>query len=150
MAVEQMWIIYQYLFKGVFFPVVLKIESRVQDTSEMFNFIDVLYDSTILTENYMLLSFDIVNMLPNTDNELGLQAVKNALQDALDAREEQFLPTVCIIEALKIWLKHNNSIFNRKHFLQNDGIAQIPHMSCSYRDIAIEQFEKKKHYNIIL
>ena len=48
-----------------------------------------------------LVSFDIVNMFPNIDNESGLQAVKNALE----AREEQFPPTLCIIEALELCLK---------------------------------------------
>ena len=36
------------------FPEVLKIESRVQDTSEMLNFIDFLNDSKIPPENCML------------------------------------------------------------------------------------------------
>ena len=121
------------------FPEVLKIESRVQDTSEMLNFIDFLNDSNILTENCTLVSFDIVNMFPSIDNDSGLQAVKNALE----AREEQFPPALCIIEALELCLKCNNSIFNNKHFLQNDSTAQGPHMSCSYSDIAIEQFDKK-------
>ena len=121
------------------FPEVLKIESRVQDTSEMLNFIDFLNDSNILTENCMLVSFDITNIFPNIDNESGLQAVKNTLE----AREEQFPPTLCKIEALELCLKCNNSIFNKKHFLQNDSTAQRPHMSCSYGDIAIEQFDKK-------
>ena len=122
------------------FPEVLKIESRVQDTSEMLNFIDFLNDSNILTESCMLVSFDIVNMFPSIDNDCALQAVKNALE----AREEQFAPALCIIEAFELCLKYNNSIFNKKHFLQNDGTAQGPHMSCSYSDIAIEQFYKKR------
>ena len=62
------------------FPEVLKIKSRVQDTSEMLNFIDFLNDSNILMENCMLVSLDIVNMFPSIYNESGLQAVKNALE----------------------------------------------------------------------
>ena len=116
------------------FPEVLKIESRVQDTSEMLNFIDFLNDSNILTENCMLVNFDIVNMFPSINNESGLQAVKNALE----ARAGQFPPTPCITEALELCLKCNNSIFNKRHFLQNDSTAQGPHVSCSYGDIAIE------------
>ena len=86
-------------------------------------------------------------MFPSIDNESGLQALKKALE----AREEQFPPTLCIIEALELCLKCNNSIFNKKHFLQNDGTAQGPHMSCSYGDIAIEQFDKKAlEYNPVV
>ena len=121
------------------FPEILKIKSRVQVTSKMLNFIDFLNDSNILTEDCMLVSFDIVNIFPSIDNESGLQAVKKAVE----AREEQFPPTLCMIEALEFYLKCNNSIFNKRHFLQDDGTAQAPHMSCSYGDIAIEQVDKK-------
>ena len=72
------------------FPEVLKIESRVRDTSEMLNFIDFLNDSNILTENCMLVTFDIVNMFPSIDNESGHQAVKNTLE----VSEEQFPPNL--------------------------------------------------------
>ena len=78
-------------------------------------------------------------MFPSIDDDSGLQAVKNALE----AREEQFPSAVSIIEVLELCLKCNNSIFNKKHFLQKDGTAQGPHMSCSYSDIFIEQFGKK-------
>ena len=115
------------------FPEVLEIESRVQVTSEMLNFIDFLNDSNILTENCMLVNFAIVNMFPSINNESGLQAVKNALE----ARVGQFPPILCIIEAIELCLKCNNSIFNKRHFLQNDSTAQGPHISCSYGDIAI-------------
>ena len=105
------------------FPEVLKIESRVQDTSEMLNFIDFLNDSNILTENCMLVSFDIVNIFLSIYNEAGLQAVKNPFE----AREELFPPNLCIIEALELFLKCNNSIFNKRRFLQNDATTQGPH-----------------------
>ena len=121
------------------FPEVLKIEREVQDTSEMLTFIDVLNDSNILTKNCLLFSFDIANMFPSIDNESGLQAVKNALE----VREEQFPPTFCINEALELCLKCNKCIFNQKYFFHNDGTAQGPHLSCSYGDIVIEQFDKK-------
>ena len=99
---------------------VMKIESRVQDTSEMLNFMDFLDETNILMENCMLVSLDIANMFPSIDNESDLQAVKNALE----AREEQFPPNLCIIEALELCLKCNNFIFNEKHFLQTDDTAQ--------------------------
>ena len=122
------------LVEKYLFPELLKIESKVQDTSEMPNFLDFVNDSNILTEIFMLVSFDIVNMFHNIDYESDLEAVKNALK----AREEQFPPTFCIIEGLKLSLKCNNSVFIKKHFLQNDGTAQGPHISCSYGDTAIE------------
>ena len=79
------------IFEKCMFLEVLKIESRVQDTSEMLNFMDFLNESNILMENCMLVSLDIANMFPSIDNESDLQAVKNALE----AREEQFPPNLC-------------------------------------------------------
>ena len=105
----------------------------------MLNFIDYLNKSNILIEDCILLSLGIVNIFPNIDNQSGLQTVKNALE----SRQEQFPPTGCIIEALKLCLESNSSVFNNKHFLQTDGTAQGPHMFCSYSDIAIESFNQK-------
>ena len=128
MGVEQLWRIYQYLLKSVYFLKSQKLESRVQNTSEMLNFFDFLNNSNILTENCTLVSFDIVNLFPSIDNVSGLQAVKNALE----AREEQFPHAACIIEAFELCQKCNNFMFNKKHFLQNDGTAQGPHSPCSH------------------
>ena len=58
------------------YPENLKIESRIQDTFEMLNFIDYLNKSNILTKYCILISFDIVNMFPSIDNQSGLEAVK--------------------------------------------------------------------------
>ena len=99
------------------YPEVLKIESRFQDTSKLLNFINYLNKSNILTEDSISVSFDIVCMFPSIDNLSGLQAVKNALE----ARQEQFPPSDRIIEALKLYLESNNSVFYNKHFLQTDG-----------------------------
>ena len=56
---------------------------------------------------------------------------------------DQFTPTVCINEALKLCIKCNNSVFNNKHFLQSDSTAQGPHTSCSYSHVAIQYFDVK-------
>ena len=116
---------------------VLNIECRVQDTSEMLTIIDNLNSS--LTSDCKLVSFDIINMFPSIDNISGLKSVKKVLE----SRSNQFPPSNCIIEALKLCLESNNSIFNNKHYLRSDGTAQGPHMSCSYSDIAIQYFDIK-------
>ena len=81
-------------------------------------------------------------MFSSIDNISGLKAVKSIL----DARQDQFPPMACIIEALKLSLECKNTIFKNtifKHFLQSDGTAQGPHMSCSYGDIVIQYFDVK-------
>ena len=105
----------------------------------MLTIIDNLNKSNKLTSDCRLVSFDIINMSPNIDNISGLKAVKSIL----DVRQDQFPPTACITEALKLCLECNNSIFNNKHFLQSDGTAQGPHMSCSYSHIVIQYFDVK-------
>ena len=119
---------------------VLKTESRLKDTSEMFTvIIDNLNKSNTLTSDCTLVSFDIINMSPSIDNISGLKAVKSIL----DARQDQLLTMTCIIEALILCLECNNSIFNNKHFLQSGGTAQGHHMSCSYSAIANQYFDVK-------
>ena len=62
-------------------------------------------------------------MFPSIDNISGFQAVKNVLEN----RSDQFPPMDCIIEALKLCLESNNSIFNNKFYLQMET-AQGPYM----------------------
>ena len=97
----------------------------------MLTIIGNLNKRNTLTFHCRLVSFDIINMFPSINNISGLKAVKSIL----DARQDQFLPTACIIEAIKLCLQCNNSIFDNKHFLQSDGTAQGPHISCSYSNI---------------
>ena len=52
-------------------------------------------------------------------------------------------PTQSVIEALELCLTRNNSIFDNKNYLQIDGRAQGPHMSCSYADLALATFDKR-------
>ena len=53
-------------------------------------------------------------------------------------------PTQCVIEALELCLNCNNSIFNNTKYIQADGTAQGPHMSCSYSDIAMAGHDSKE------
>ena len=70
----------------------------------------------MLSENCVLLNFDVVNIFPNIDNKSGLLSVKEALTDSnFDVDSTQ-----CIVDALEICLTCNNSTFNYQHFLQTD------------------------------
>lgn len=59
-----------------------------------------------MPENSVLVSFDIVNMLPSNDNESGIKTVKTVLND----RESKNPPTEYILEALRLCLKCNKSV----------------------------------------
>ena len=94
-------------------------------------------------------------MFPNIDNKSGLDAVKSVLLK----RSTNTPPVECILEDLELCLANqwpgfymimasvmkdltcNNSIFNNRNFLQTDGTAQGPHMSCSNSDIPVSKFD---------
>ena len=62
-------------------------------------------------------------MFPNIDNNLGLTT---AVKKALDARASQLPSTKFILEAVKICLKSNHSVFKDSYFLQVHGTAMGP------------------------
>ena len=113
----------KYLYKEV-----NKIDSRIKDTPDMLNIIDNINGRNIITKDSVVASFDAVNMFPSIDNVLGLEAVSEILQN----KESDFPPTECILDALKLCLECNNSVFNNHFYLQVDGTAMGPHMSCMY------------------
>ena len=115
-----------------------RLPSRIKDTSRMLDIIDNFNDSD-LPENSVLVSFDVVNMFPSIDNESGIKVVKKVLND----RESKNPPTECILEALRLCLECNNSVFSDKNFIQTNGTAQGPQMSRSYSDIAMAHFDNR-------
>ena len=98
----------------------------------MSDIVDSISES-VLADNHVLVSFDVVNMFPNIDNKLGLKSVKNVLLDnSFDLDSTQ-----CIVDALEVCLTCNNSKFNHQNFLQKDDMAQGPQMFFSYANIAM-------------
>ena len=104
----------------------------------MLDIIDIL-NSLDLSLDSILVSFDIINMFPNIDNNLGLSSVKKYL----DLCSKNIPPTNCLLEALELCLTCNNSIFNNENYLQIDDTAEGPQMPCSYADIAMADFDKE-------
>ena len=77
--------------------------------------------------------------ISSINNKSGLKSGYNILE----LRDSKFPPTSFVIEALELWLSCNNSIFNNTNYLQTDGTAQGPHMSCSYADLALASYDSK-------
>ena len=88
------------------YPIADNLPSKFKDINNILEIIDQL-NEFVLTDNFVLVSFDAVNMFPNIGNRSGLESVK----------------------------------FNDQNFLQTDGTAQGPHMSCSYAGIAIVKYD---------
>ena len=94
----------------------LNVNSTIKGTSKMLDIIDDIYNDMI-TDSSILVSFDIVNMFPCTDNISGLAAVSEILSN----RESDFPPAECILEALTICLECNNSVIDDVFYLQENG-----------------------------
>ena len=88
-------------------------------------------------------SFVIIPMSPNIDNDLGLSAVRTYL----DLYSKKIPPANCLLDALELCLRYNNSIFNNESYLQIDG-ATRGGMFYSRVDVAVAYFDKEalKHH----
>ena len=67
-------------------------------------------------------------MIPSTDNNRGVTAVKSAL----DSRSNLSPSTEGTIEALEICLTNSNSTLAGQNFIQTNGTATAAANSCSY------------------
>ena len=81
----------------------------------------------------------ITDMFPSIDNISGFETVSEILSNT----ESDFPPAECMLEALTICLECNNSVFNNVFYLQENGTAMGPRMSCSYSDMAMYRFHIK-------
>ena len=131
-AIESLLIYIEY----VLFRLSESMPSRIKDCNHLLDIIDNI-NIMFLPANAILVTFDIVNMFPNTDKKSGLDAVKSVLLNS----STNTPPVECILEGLKLCLTYNNSIFNNRNFRQTDGTVQGPHIYCSYSDIAMSKFD---------
>ena len=65
----------------------------------------------------------------------------------MNARENKFPSTTCILEAVKICLKSNHSVFKENFFLQIHGTAMGPKNACSYADLAMGEIDLKAKFS---
>ena len=122
----------------VLYDIASNVPSRTKGTGHMFDIVEEINCSS-LPINSILVGFDIINMFPSIYNKSGLKSV----YDILELRDSKFPSTSCIIEALELCLSCNNSTFNNTNYLQTDGTAQGPHMSCSYADLVLASYDNK-------
>ena len=77
--------------------------SNYRDTAHM---LEIVYDLNEIgiQEGDLLVSFDIINMLPSINNKIGVELVRSKLMEFSDKFD---VPVECIIEALEICLNRN-------------------------------------------
>ena len=78
----------------------------------MLNIIDMINESNILTENSVLVRFDIANIFPSIDNVSGLEAVCEILEN----RETDFPPAKCILQDLS-YVRNTASLYFMRSFI---------------------------------
>ena len=119
--------------------VIESIPCRVRDTSHMLDIIDELNVKGI-QEDDLLVSFDITNMFPSIDNQVGIERVRCKLSEQANNFD---IPVDCIVDALKICLKRNCSTYDGQFWLQENGTAMGPKNASSYADIVAEEVDKQ-------
>ena len=121
-------------------PLVLLLENVIIDTNHCLRKIKEFNETfSGNIQNIILATWDIEAMFPSIDNELGIQACK----EALDKRLIKDPPTECVVNALRIVLENNISFFNNKIYKQIRGTAMGPNHACSYGDLAIDKLDQK-------
>ena len=119
-------------------PIASSLQYALKDTSDFLYHIDSFnsdYEGDF--DDIILATWDIVAMFPSIDNKMGLKAC----EDLLNERVHQFPSTKCIVDATRLTLENNLSIFNNVAYLQTNGTAMGPHNACSYADIAMHPID---------
>ena len=96
---------------------VQNLPSRIKDTNHISNKnkIDNV-NNNYIPENAFLISLEVVNIFTSIHNESGI----NHVECLLNTRSILNPPTLCILEALRLWLECNNPIFNTNFYLETD------------------------------
>ena len=98
---------------------------------------DIKKRSSSIPDHFLSVSWDIEAMSPSINNTLGMEACRKALD-----KREKLKPSVdCIMKAIELTFKNNNSTFNGKHYLQKHGTAMGPKNACSHADISVSDID---------
>ena len=116
-------------------PMAQNLPVFVKDTTHFLQRIEELNKTGPFPKDSLLVSWDVVVMFLNFDNNLGFKAAT----EALEGRSVKFPSTDCIVEAVQICLRHNNSAFENDHFLQIHGTAMGPKNA----DLAMGMIDKR-------
>ena len=93
--------------ENVVYDTASELTSRIKGTDLTLDIIDN-FNSLNLPLNSNLVSFDIINMFPNIDNNWELSSVKKH-SDFLWLKHSSIN---CLLEAIELCLTCNNSVFN--------------------------------------
>ena len=128
-AIEQLSSFTEFYLK----PLSQSPPSFVKDSTDFINKLEDLHSKGPFHEGSLLMSWDVVSMFPNIDNNLGISAVRRAF----NSRSVNIPSTDCLVEAVEICLRVNNCQFSGQNFVQKHGTVMGPKNACSYLDLAM-------------
>ena len=96
-------------------PIAQKIKSYIIDTNDFLRKLDALPS---MTEDIILCTIDVVGLYPNILREVGLVAMRKAL----DAPEDKIVSTDSVIELAECVLKNNIFEHNTSFYKQLKGL----------------------------
>ena len=138
MAIERLSAFTEFYLK----PLSQNLPSFVKDSTDFINKLEDLNAKGPFPEGTLLVSWDVVSMFPNMDNNLGISAVRRAP----DSRSMLVPSTDCLVEAVEICLTVNTCEFSSRSFVQKHGTAMGPKNTCSYADLAMGIIDEKAKF----
>ena len=114
-------------------PLSQNLPSFIKDSTDLINKIQALNAKGPFPVGSLLVSWDVVSMFPNIVSDLGITAVRKALE----SRSSKFPSTDYIAEAVEICQ------FSEQNFVHKHGTAMGPKNACSYADLAMGLIDEK-------
>ena len=105
--------------------------SYLQDTPDFLRQIDLINSGHKLPPNTMLVSMDVTALYDNIPNNEGIEA----LEEALEERNNPKVPTGFIQRVMEVILKWNLFEFHEASYIQKVGVAMGIHPAPDYADI---------------
>ena len=113
-----------------------KVKSFIKDTNDFLKKLNELRD---LPDDFILCTIDVVGLYPNIPHKDGLEAI----QKALDKREDQTISTDSLILLAECALKNNVFEHNMRYFKQLQGTATGTKFAPPYAILFISYLEDK-------
>ena len=118
-------------------PLARQHPAYIKDTTHLLTKLQKIREERVFAPGTLFVTWDVEAMFSNINTKLGFKAVRKAL----NSRTNKFPSTQCILSAVELCLKYNNSYFEGEHYIQIEGTAMDPKSSSSYADIAMTDID---------
>jgi peptide-methionine (R)-S-oxide reductase len=120
-------------------PLVETLPAYLQDTPDFLRHLEAVNQRGPLPESTILVTIDVCALYTNIPKEDGM----SAMEEALNTRQDQKVPTSFLLELLEIALSSNIFEFDKKLFIQNHGISMGMISAPTIANITMGDIDKK-------